>query len=110
MQYVTNAPKGAELLTSRKPGWFRGFDLNEFNINDPWACVLGQLYGTYSTGKRELWGDLPEGELYRLSLAHGFVGQTSFDDDALVEEWTEIITDLQMSDIPGESEEETRDE
>lgn len=94
MEYITNAPKGAELLTSRKPGWFRGFLLVSFNINDPWWCVLGQVFGSYRKGKRELWGDLPEGELYRLSQAHGFVGQSSFDDDQLNAEWVQIITDL----------------
>lgn len=106
MEYITNAPKGAALLTSRKPGWFRGFDLTSFDINDPWKCVLGQTFGSYRTGKRELWGDLYGEELHRLSHAHGFVGQSNFDDALLHAEWVRIIIGLQLSDIPGESGEE----
>jgi len=94
MEYRTSAPIGRDLLSERKPGWFRGFSLDDFDINCIFRCVLAKVFGNYSKGLVELfgedyaWNTVPE--------EHGF---TSVDGngDRLQSEWIHIITELQLS-------------
>lgn len=45
---------GAELLDYERPGWREEVDLDELNLGDMYNCVLGQFYGSYTTGTRAL--------------------------------------------------------
>jgi hypothetical protein len=48
--------RGIELLDERVPGWDGYIDLGTFNIREPMACVLGQVYDGdgYYTGLEDL--------------------------------------------------------
>lgn len=45
---------GAKLLDEREPRWFTMVDLEVFNIVSIDTCILGQVYGGFVTGCREL--------------------------------------------------------
>ena len=55
---------GAELLDTQRPGWEHELALDRLDLSDCQECVLGQLYGSYSSGKDAL--DLAYG------YKHGF--------------------------------------
>jgi hypothetical protein len=57
---------GAALLDRERDNWENHIDLGELSMEDPWRCVLGQLYGLYSTGLLHLFGDGWE------AVSHGF--------------------------------------
>lgn len=39
---------GAAYLDEVAPGWYNGIDLGRLNIADPYLCVCGQTFGSYS--------------------------------------------------------------
>lgn len=45
---------GAALLDREEPGWEDKIDLDTLKLHDPCRCVLGQVFGLYSTGARVL--------------------------------------------------------
>jgi hypothetical protein len=81
------ASDGAELLDRRIPGWERRVDPRSLHMTDMHRCVLGQVYGGYAEGVRELWPEywhsmngatLSHSHGFIVSLFHGpayFVGQ-----------------------------------
>lgn len=63
--------RGAELLDARRPGWAGELALDRLAMSSCDRCILGQLYGEYFSGMRELAAPLPC--TVRLSAAeHGF--------------------------------------
>jgi hypothetical protein len=46
---------GARWLDLHRPGWADRIDLDELDLSDPCACVLGQEYGSYAEAPEELW-------------------------------------------------------
>ena len=46
------AQRGFDLLSDRKPGFWRHVHLETLDLRDPRHCVLTQLYGSYRKG---LW-------------------------------------------------------
>lgn len=48
------ASRGARFLDKKDPGWFTKIDTRILDISDGRACVLGQLYGYYTTGCKKL--------------------------------------------------------
>ena len=54
---------GATLLDVKRPGWEREIEHPEdLDLSNARLCVLGVLYGSYSTGRRALigaWGEQP---------------------------------------------------
>ncbi len=42
------------LLDVDQPDWFRRIDLDYLDLDRFYDCVLGQVYGSYSEGKRRL--------------------------------------------------------
>jgi len=42
--------RGAHLLTQHNPSWGARIDGTMLNMADPTRCILGQLYGHFSTG------------------------------------------------------------
>jgi hypothetical protein len=49
--------RGAVLLDERWPGWWNEVDTGQLDIDHCLCCVLGQLWGDYDEGQRELFGD-----------------------------------------------------
>lgn len=45
---------GARLLDERNPRWFTMVNLEIFNIASVYTCILGQIYGDFVAGCREL--------------------------------------------------------
>lgn len=48
--------EGMAYLDAEIPNWHERIDVPTLNIQYPGACILGQLFGSYSTGLKELWG------------------------------------------------------
>lgn len=75
--------EGAELLDRMHPDWAKRINLDTLKIESCNDCILGQLYGGYSKGKKEL--GLPFGE----ALKYGFCAD---DRPLTAEEWTTLFT------------------
>lgn len=78
------ADAGARLLDAKNPGWYRYVDTKTLRMFDGRQCVLGQVYGNFGHGLRQLRiaGD-PEG--------YGFMPTGSASDYKLREAWTVVI-------------------
>jgi len=76
--------RGVRLL-NRKKGrrWYRRIDLEWLNLAEPCRCIVGQLYGDYMRGIRELGVD---------GLDEGFTTTKSF--PALTLHWKRRIRQL----------------
>ncbi len=53
-EYVDSVARGAALLDKKKPGWARKIDLKSYTELYPDTDVLGQTFGSYEEGKKEL--------------------------------------------------------
>lgn len=43
--------RGIALLDKKGPeNWRTNIDLSDLDLKDPWDCVLGKVYGTFSAG------------------------------------------------------------
>lgn len=67
--------KAAKFLDKVAPGWFTKVDLLKFDMTDSSECVLGQVFGNYSSARDSL--------TYNTLLDHLFQGHTC--------EWREEI-------------------
>jgi hypothetical protein len=86
MEYVTNAPKGRDLLNEHGPAdWPFRVDLATFQISSISDCVLTQVFGSYLHGLRRLGLDAGH--------PHGFDVRPAHNEqyEALQAEWTAII-------------------
>lgn len=45
---------GAELLDAKRPGWHMEIELDMLDIDSVDHCILGQLYGSWAEGTRDL--------------------------------------------------------
>ena len=63
---------GAKLLDEHQPRWFTMVDLEVFTIVSIDTCILGQVYGGFVAGCRELGieGNRPEEERLGFELTH----------------------------------------
>lgn len=74
------AATGAELLDGAYPRWFDSIDLATLDLADAKRCVLGQRFGGFAAGLREVLGDLElleewndlAGAGTRWAIDHGF--------------------------------------
>lgn len=88
---------GAALLDARKPGWDSKIKADRLALEDGSACVLGQVYGDYSDGYRELFA-LEENsynpEIEKTSEALGFVltGTASRQYRRLTQAWKRFLS------------------
>ncbi|GAA2321287.1 hypothetical protein GCM10010149_87870 [Nonomuraea roseoviolacea subsp. roseoviolacea] len=49
---------GALALDDAEPGWYWKLDFNTLDMTHGWQCVLGQLYGVFSHGLKDLkWSE-----------------------------------------------------
>ncbi len=65
---------GATLLDRDEPGWAFAINTDTLRLDDPFTCILGQLFGDYQAGGEEL-------KLWRFEdrKRHGFT--TELDDE-----------------------------
>lgn len=63
--------KGASVLDKMCPGWFDRIDVDRIDMTSWDDCILGQLYGVFHTGLREL--DLHDASLF------GFICGSTWD-------------------------------
>ena len=77
-----HALRGAKLLDEKSPGWAKRVHLRSIDMSDPFYCVLGQRYGTYSDGLLEL--NLESRE----EISHGFL--VSFSERVLFGGWDKL--------------------
>ncbi len=61
--------RGCALLDAKVPGWRERIDLEKFDLLVSCHCVLGQLYGEYSEGRKQMfaWDSCRED-----AVKHGF--------------------------------------
>jgi len=97
MIYQTNASKGMALMNEKNGReWVLDFDLESFDITLICTCVVGQHYGDYEEGLRDLF-DMPDdtdlSEMTPDAIRHGFDGHSGADMPQLQAEWTALISD-----------------
>lgn len=93
MDYKTNAPAGAAMLDMARPEWFHKISRDVLDMRGIRSCVMGQLYGGYTTGLVTMFG--PE---YRVDLAveYGFIREMTGEErdqswETLTAEWLSLI-------------------
>lgn len=60
----TAVAAGVALLDQAQPDWWKHIDLDTLDMSGCYSCILGQLYGSYSTGREDLGIEPGEGDLY----------------------------------------------
>ena len=56
----TRVNAGAAYLDSVFPKWFKNINLDKLKLDSQTCCMLGQLYGDYTDGAKELSINRPE--------------------------------------------------
>jgi hypothetical protein len=86
---------GAAALDDRRPGWEREIDLGTLELDDSCRCVLGQLYGHFTSGCLAMTGT---SWMNDWALMHGFdITAAMFKEEgqslyvALDEAWISLI-------------------
>lgn len=95
--------RGTELLDRKAPGWWKSIDLGELNLRLCTKCILGQLYGYYSTGLTVL--EIPPSNTPDEDIAFGFClhnGHSALAWAALTELWVQEINSRREKDKQGE--------
>jgi hypothetical protein len=64
------AARGAALLDKKRPYWAELVSVTSLDMTNTGKCVLGQVYGHYAEGLRDLFGDAAQD--MELSDYHGF--------------------------------------
>lgn len=87
----TKAERGARFLDRRQPGWFLRVNTKNFNMEDGRHCVIGQLFGVFEFGRREL--GLSRRQVVRLGFYIPLFGLTRTTDyyRALTKAWVQEI-------------------
>lgn len=60
--------KGAQLLDSERPNWFTQIDTDKLHMSSLCDCILGQVYGDFETGTKELF----TGDECETCVSYGF--------------------------------------
>lgn len=69
---------GAALLDVQRPTWYLEIDLETLDISSLRYCVLGQIYGAFHDGMKELDFDVDR------CVAHGFCAGENIEEDRKV--------------------------
>ena len=95
--YQEQIKMGMDVLDKVQPEWVEDIDLERLDIGSDFSCVLGQLYGTYASGVRNILGLTIEecivsGRPREWSIEHGFFSPAcDGDKDELTREWKDAI-------------------
>jgi hypothetical protein len=61
--------EAARLLDEKYPKWENKIDVDKLNLSEPYACILGQLYGGWIEGKTAFFGiDYYDVDYYTINL------------------------------------------
>jgi hypothetical protein len=71
IDYAARVRRGAALLDRFRPGWAREIDCDRLAMESCDSCILGQLWGDYMDGFRELVRPLDSRVLFS-AANHGF--------------------------------------
>lgn len=55
-RFEEQVKRGIALLDKKKPGWRNKVNINELQMHDCSACILGQVFGNYGLGLKYLCG------------------------------------------------------
>lgn len=77
--------RGAALLDERVPGWERAVNLDYLAMQSKCHCVIGQLLGDYTLGRRRMELSPQDG------IDLGFDGDSEGDYSKLQAEWRSLI-------------------
>jgi hypothetical protein len=88
--------KGAALLDRKCPNWHEEIDLSRLDLSCTENCILGQLYGGFTTGVRQvLWRPFFWPQLKPADFGFMALCKTGRDTDLefslLKERWTELV-------------------
>ncbi len=90
--------RGVALLDEKRPDWWKEVDPDRLSMGSPWSCTLGQLYGSYGTGLKEL--ELLGAFGRSLGVKYGFYAMSFEDYDELTRLWRlEINSRLNIKSI-----------
>lgn len=68
--------RGAALLDEQVPGWERRIDPDRLDVTSACGCILGQVFGSYDDGCRQLQLGVTDDELFEVdtleAARHGF--------------------------------------
>lgn len=82
--------KGVKKLDKKIPGWDERIDIDLLDLGSDYDCVLGQLYGSYYSGRRELEDmGVKVGEKRMVKM--GFFRESRHEYKSLDEAWREEI-------------------
>jgi len=86
--------------------WYQRTNPDTLDISNANTCTLGQLYGGFTNGLRELQSvvDASEQADSGWISAYGFNGPNRDDQDALTEAWQELIAELRLKELTVERE------
>lgn len=90
---ATRVAKGVAMLDERRPGWEGQIDLITLDIMSTDTCVLGQVYGGFHTGIRDLNFD----GVWEMGFdcdVHSSMRDQHLEFYELTQEWTRVITIL----------------
>ena len=97
---------GAALLDERKPGWWQQVETVQLETQSSSCCVLGQVFGRYSAGRRALGSSSLMGMDDHETVARGFavtgdegpVWKPETAEYALLDaEWKRVISERQAA-------------
>lgn len=110
--YEEEIARGMALLDDQEPGWYKKISLKELALGSTSYCVLGQVYGDFDDGIRQLFdGDEHDGVYsetgpYKFVRSHGFdlplaegnVLSRVDEYDQFTDEWRIAIRTRQLAD------------
>lgn len=101
------AERGAALLDTVRPYWYESISIGALDISDCRTCVLGQVYGDYAAGLKELFPDASsfrstasDGDELSANTTSDYYGYSMFDVsmmrghwEKLTQAWRDIIAE-----------------
>lgn len=96
---------GIAFLDEEVPQWEEKINPERIDVSKGFACVLGQIFGSYLVGIAHLWPELTLNERDREAEKYGFwLADEKYDDEdifslseaysILSDEWCEILSNL----------------
>jgi hypothetical protein len=93
---LLRAKRGAEFLDEKLYDWRERMNLADLDMGEECDCILGQYFGEYNSGRKELGLDWEEATRLGFNITEGFFdrhGDTAGDQQfaVLTSAWREVI-------------------
>lgn len=75
----TSAQKGAQLLDQIRPDWAREINLDTLNMIEGSYCVLGQLFGEFEDGMRQV--------MHACNVDYKPIGGADYSQEYVITKW-----------------------